>query len=140
MFGVLKTLLFTAALRQSAEGAKRKLRRALIGALAVTLGVLIAGVGLGFLIAFGHAALALATDPQTANLAFGAGFVVIGGIVIAAGTARGQAREEATPPAIVPTAAISGLGRDIEALMSRNAGTLATGAFVAGLLLALRRR
>lgn len=149
MFGLLKTLLFTAALRQGAGDAKRRLQRAVVlGAVALGGGLLFV-VGLGFLIAAGHDALVAATDERTANLICGAAFLVIGGITIAvsrtdigarrpvAGLTRPDMRPEIRAE-IPANAAI--LGREVEALLSRHVGTVATSAFVAGLLLAIRRR
>lgn len=143
MLGLLKTLAFSAMLRQGAVSARRRLRHALICGLVAACGGLVFLVGVGFLVAFGHEALALATDDQTANLVFGAGLVVIGAIAIAAVRATGKpssGQPLEAPPAMTAGLPAGGLTSDIERLLSRNAGTLAAGAFVAGLLMATRRR
>jgi hypothetical protein len=143
MLGLLKTLAFSTMLRQGAVGARRRLRRALICGLVAACGGLTFLVGVGFLLAFGHEALALSTDNQTANLVFGAGLAMIGAIAIAAVRATGKpssGQPLEAPPAMTASLPAGDLTSDIERLLSRNAGTLAAGAFVAGLLMATRRR
>jgi hypothetical protein len=151
MFGLLKTLLFSLALQQGAGNAKRRLQRAALRAAMACLGGLLLLGGLVFLIAAGHAALVLATDARTANLICGAGLTLIGGVVVAASrnVRAGKLIDQSNAPAPEPQAqesqaqeslAMAVLGRDVERILSRHVGTVATGAFVAGLLMATRRR
>ena len=143
MFGLLRALLFTLALKQSADGARRGMRRAVARAVAALCGALVLMVGAGFLLTAGRAALVLATDRQSANLICGGALVLIGLLAIAASKAGRkrlpEAAQEAPGMPIQPLGA-GLLGRDLEVLLSRNAGTIATGAFIAGLILATRRR
>jgi hypothetical protein len=140
MFGLVKTMLFTAALRQSAGNAKRSVERALLKAAAVFVGLVLALVGIGFLIGAGHQALAYETDSVTASLVCGGVLLLVGLIVIAVSRIKHRHKpdlpsmREATglPPGL--------LGPDVERLLQRNVGPLAIGAFVAGLLLSARRR
>lgn len=143
MFGLLRTLLFTVALKQSADGAKRGMRRAIARALAALCGLVVLLVGAGFLLTAGHEALVVATDHQTANLICGGALVLVGLVTILASRARRKHLPEAVPdvPGLPSQSLGAGLlGRDLEVLLSRNAGTIATGAFIAGLILATRRR
>ena len=143
MFGLLRTLLFTLAVKQSADGARRGMRRALARALAAACGALALLVGAGFLLVAGHEALVLATDRQSANLICGGALVLAGLLTIVASKASRKRPSEALPDVAgppVPPLGTGLLGRDLEVLLSRNAGTIATGAFIAGLILATRRR
>jgi hypothetical protein len=68
---------------------------------------------------------------------------MIGAIAIAAVRATGKpgsGQPLEAPPAMTASLPAGDLTSDIERLLSRNAGTLAAGAFVAGLLMATRRR
>ncbi len=143
MFSLLRTLLFTVALKQGTDGARRGMRRAVARALAALCGLLASVAGAGFLIVAGHEALVLATDRQSANLICGGVLVVIGVLTIAASRASGNRpapQPQDLPGVPTPTIGAGLLGRDVEVLLSRNAGTIATGAFIAGLILATRRR
>jgi len=141
MLGLLKTLLFSFALQQGAGNAKRRLQRAALRAAMACFGGLLLLGGAGFLIAAGHEALALATDVRTANLICGAGLILVGGVIVAGsrGVGGGKPIDLPSPAAPEPLAAAV-LGRDVERILSRHVGTVATGAFVAGLLMATRRR
>ena len=143
---MLKTLLFSLALQQGAGNAKRRLRRAALRAALACLGGLLLLGGLIFLIAAGHEALVLATDARTANLICGAALILIGGVIVAASrnVRASMPIDQPNAPAQEPQAqeslAAAVLGRDVERILSRHVGTVATGAFVAGLLMAMRRR
>lgn len=140
MLGLLKTLLFSLALQRGAGNAKRRLQHAVLRAAMACLGGLLLLGGLVFLIAAGHAALVLATDARTANLICGAGLILVGGVIVAASRrVRGGKPIDLPRPAEEPIA-VAVLGRDLERILSRHVGTVATGAFVAGLLMATRRR
>jgi len=142
MFSLLRTLLVTAAVQQGAADAKRRFRSRLIQVALVALGGLLALGGAIFLMVALHDALAFRFDPLTAKLICG------GALILLALIALLVARQPFTPSRIHrerPAAAASidiasALGEDIGAALARNAGMLTIGAFVAGLLIAARRR
>jgi len=142
MFSLLRTLLVTAGVQQGAAEAKRRLRRGLLQLALCFAGGLLALGGVIFLLIALHDALAFRLDPLTAKLICGAGLVIIGLIVFLI------ARQLSAPRRIYserPAAAASidiaaAVGQDIGAAMSRHAGMLTIGAFVAGLLIAAKRR
>ena len=146
MFGLLKTLLFSLALQQGAGNAKRRLQRAALRAAMACLGGLLLLGGLVFLIAAGHAALVLATDARTAkfDLRRRPDPDRRGGRRGQPQSRAGKPIDQSNAPAQEPQAqespAVAVLGRDLERILSRHVGTVATGAFVAGLLMATRRR
>jgi len=141
MLSLLRTLFLTAAVRTGAGEAKRTMQRGLARAAVAALGGLLAFCGLAFFVVAGHDALADWLDPQSAKLICGGILVGIGAILFALGRRAGRRRrvaEQKAPEAVGDAAAA--IGRDIEAVLSRNAGALTVGAFVLGLLLAARRK
>lgn len=143
MLGLLRTVMFTSALRQGVGSAKRRVKQAAMRAIFAVCAFILFMVGLGFLIAAAHDALVIATDGRTAKLICGGVLVVAGIIVLLAGRPRSRKRvkaleDQARDAAGLPVAGL--LGPEAERFLSRNAGNVAIGAFVAGMLLALRRR
>ena len=137
---LIRTLLLTAAVRQGADGAKRRLQRGLArAAILAVAGMLMLG-GLIFFIVAAHDALADWLDPLSAKLICGGVLLVAGVIlfVIARYTRRSRTAHPQATAAAVGDAAAAITG-DIEAVLSRNAGALTIGAFVLGLLLSRRR-
>ena len=141
MLSLVRTLFVTAALQQGADDVKRRLRQALIQALIAVVGGLLAVGGGVFLLVAAHDALAARIDPLSAKLICGAALLTLAVLTLAIRQTIGRDRPTSRQRArhISSNAGI-GLRRDMENMISRNAGTLATGAFVAGLLLAARPR
>jgi cytochrome c biogenesis protein CcdA len=142
MFSLLRTLLVTAAVQQGAADAKRRFRRGMIQLALCFIAGLLAFGGAIFLMAALHDALAFRFDPLTAKLICGGALIVLG--LIAFLIARqpfssGRINRE-RPAAAASVDIAAALGEDIGATLSRNAGMLAIGAFVAGLVIATRRR
>src|SRR5262245_28522294 len=138
---LMRTLLLTAALRQGADGAKRRMQRSLARAAIVALGGLFVLGGFVFLIVAAHDAVADWLDPLAAKLICGGALLVVGIILFFAGrhTRRPQRISQQATAAAVGDAAAA-ITDDVEAAMSRHAGVLTIGAFVLGLLLSSRRR
>jgi len=141
MFSLLRTLLVTAAVQQGAADAKRRLRRGMIQlALCFIAGLLAVG-GAIFLMAALHDALAFRFDPLTAKLICGGGLLVLGLIaVLIARQPLARSRVHTVRPQAASIDIASAIGQDIGATLSRNSGVLTIGAFVAGLLIAAKRR
>jgi Putative Actinobacterial Holin-X, holin superfamily III len=141
MFSLLRTLLVTAAVQQGAADAKRRFRRGLIQVALGALGGLLVLGGVIFLVVALHDALAFRFDPLTAKLICGGGLMVLGLIafLIARQPLSSSSIKRARPAAASVDIAAA-LGEDIGAAFSRNAGMLTIGAFVAGLIIATRRR
>jgi hypothetical protein len=136
---LIRTLLLTAAVRQGADGAKRRMQRSLArAAIAAFAGLLMLG-GLIFFIIAGHDALADRLDPLAAKLICGAALLVIGIVLFAVGRYSGRSRRPQQAAAAAVGDAASAVTSDIEGALSRNAGALTLGAFVLGLLLSRRR-
>ncbi|MFM9844301.1 MAG: phage holin family protein [Dongiaceae bacterium] len=142
MLSLLRTLLVTAAVQQSATDAKRRLRRGMIQlALCFIAGLLAVG-GVVFLMVALHDALAFRFDPLTAKLICGGALVVLAliALLIARQPFTPSRIDRARPAAAASVDIAAALGEDIGAALSRNAGMLTIGAFVAGLVIAARRR
>ena len=141
MFSLLRTLLVTAAVQQGAADAKRRFRRGLVQLALVAIAGLLALGGAIFLAVALHDALALRFDPTTAKLICGGTLVVLAfiALLIARQPFTPSRINRERPPAAVSVDIASALGQDIGAALSRNAGVLTIGAFVAGLLIAARR-
>jgi hypothetical protein len=138
---LVRTLLLTAALRQGADGAKRRMQRGLARAAIMALGGLLMLSGFGFLIVAVHDAVADWLDPLAAKLICGGALLAVGIIVVLVARHSGRPRrvsQQATAAAVGDAAAA--IADDVEAVISRNAGALTIGAFVLGLLLSSRRR
>jgi hypothetical protein len=137
---LIRTLLLTAAVRQGADGVKRRLQRGLVRAAILTISGLLMLGGLGFLMIAAHDALADWLDPLSAKLICGGVLLVAGVILFAIARYKrrfGTAHPQATAAAVGDAAAA--ITDDIEGALSRNAGALTIGAFVLGLLLSRRR-
>ncbi len=142
MFSLLRTLLVTAAVQQGAADAKRRFRRSLIQLALGALGGLLALGGAIFLMVALHDALAFRFDPLTAKLICGGGLMVLALIafLIARQPLSSNRVNRVRPAAAASVDIAAALGEDIGAAFSRNAGMLTIGAFIAGLLIATRRR
>lgn len=141
MFSLLRTLLVTAAVQQGAADAKRRFRRGLMQlALAAIAGLLALGGAIFLMVAL-HDALAIRFDPLTAKLICGGALVASAliALLIARQPFTSGRIDRERPPAAASVDIASALGQDIGAALSRNAGVLTIGAFVAGLLIAARR-
>lgn len=141
MFSLFRTLLVTAAVQQGAADAKRRLRRALLQlAVCAAGGLLILG-GLIFFLAALHDALAVRYDPLSAKLICGGALLLLGAVAMVVAR-QPSARRRVYPerPAAASADIAASLGQDVETLLSRNAGLFTIGAFVAGLLIAAKRR
>ena len=138
---LIRTLLLTAAVRQGADGAKRRMQRVLARAAILALAGLLVLCGLTFFAIAAHDALADWLDPLSAKLICGGALLVIGLILYA--IARYKTRSRTAHPQATAAAvgdAAAAITDDIEGVLSRNAGALTIGAFVLGLLLSSRRR
>ncbi len=142
MFSLLRTLLVTAAVQQGAADAKRRFRRGMIQLGLVAIAGLLGLAGAVFLIVALHDALAFRFDPLTAKLICGGGLVALGLIafLIARQPLTSSRINRERPAAAASVDIAAALGEDIGAALSRNAGMLTIGAFVAGLVIATRRR
>src|SRR5215510_3556614 len=105
---LIRTLLLTAAVRQGADGAKRRMQRGLArAAILAFAGLLIFG-GLGFLIIAAHDALADWLDPLSAKLICGGALLVAGAILFAIARYKSRSRTahpQATAAAVGDAAA-----------------------------------
>lgn len=138
---LIRTLLLTAAVRQGADGAKRRMQRGLVRAAVLAAGGLLVFCGLAFFAIAAHDALADWLDPLSAKLICGGVLLLIGIILFAVARYKGRSRTapvQATAAAVGDAAAA--IASDIETALSRNAGALTIAAFVLGLLLSSRRR
>jgi hypothetical protein len=141
MIGLLRTLLVTAAVQQGAADAKRRLRHGFIQLSLCLIAGLLALGGAAFLLVALHDALAFRFDPLTAKLICGGGLIVLGFIaLLIARQPFAPKRIHTERPQAAAADIASVLGQDIGGVLSRNAGLLMIGAFVAGLLIATKRR
>lgn len=142
MFSLLRTLLVTAAVQQGAADAKRRFRGAMIQlALAALGGLLAVGAAIFLMVAL-HDALAFRFDPLTAKLICGGALLVLAmvALLIARQPLSSGRISRERPAAAASIDIAAAIGEDIGAAVSRNAGMLTIGAFVAGLIIATRRR
>ncbi|HEY7688755.1 MAG TPA: phage holin family protein [Dongiaceae bacterium] len=142
MLPLLRTLFLTAAVRTGTGEAKRRMQRAVARGAIVAAGGILAFGGLLFFIIAGHDAIADRLDPLSAKLICGGALVVLGLILFLIGRQPRRLTpplpEQSAPEAVGDAAAA--IGRNLEAALARNAGTLTLGAFVLGLLMASRRK
>jgi hypothetical protein len=89
-----------------------------------------------------HDALAFRFEPLTAKLICGGALVVLAliAVLIARQPFSPGRIHRGRPAAAASVDIAAALGEDIGAALSRNAGMLTIGAFVAGLIIATRRR
>jgi putative superfamily III holin-X len=138
---LIRTLLLTAAVRQGADGAKRRVQRGLARAAVLAFGGFLILCGLGFFAIAAHDALADWLDPMSAKLICGGVLLVIGIILFAVARYKGRSRTAHVPATAAAVGdAAAAITDDIEAALSRHAGVLTIGALVLGLLLSSRRR
>ena len=129
MWGALLGLAAAEAQRRAAQAAQRAALRA--------LAVLLALIGLGFLLAAGLMATAQAIGAIPATLILGGGFLLLAASVALV------ARLGQRKPVTLPPEALAALNRTPEAVSSGIAkapGLALLGAFVGGLILALKLR
>ena len=139
---ILRGLLWSAAVSRGAETMKLSLRRARRRFALVTVGVVFAFVGVGFLLAAGFLELVDLLGAVRAGLVTGGVLLVVGaGFILSAYRRTVAAPAEQSPhdPAAL-AATMVGVGREIGAAAARHPGSLVLAAFLAGLLLGGGRR
>jgi hypothetical protein len=139
---ILRGLLWSAAVSRGAETMKLSLRRARRRFALVTVGVVFAFVGVGFLLAAGFLELADLLGAVRAGLVTGGVLLVVGaGFILSAyrRSVAAPAEQPSRDPAVL-AATMVGVGREIGAAAARHPGSLVLAAFLAGLLLGGGRR
>lgn len=128
MLGLLASL----AMREGKARVEATVRRAVLAAVALLLAL----IGLGFLLAAGFIAAAASMGPLNAALAFGAVFLALSGLVALIARlprqSRGLAPESLAALEQAPQAVAEGV--------AKAPGLALMGAFAGGLILALRLR
>lgn len=146
MGSILRNVLWTAAISRSTGEIKRALQRACRRAALVAVGLALALVAGGFLVAAGFMVLTELVGAVRACLIVGAAFALFGGAFLLYGTRR-RRRSAGTAPFDYATggshsiaAELVEVGRQLGAAASRNPGSLVAAAFVVGLVLGRIRR
>jgi len=145
MGSILRNLLWTAMVSRGAGEMRRALRRARQRAALIALGLVLALVGVGFLLAAGFMALADVIGAVRASLIVGGALTLVGGGFLAyAGSRRRGAPTASSDPGSGQSSPIAmtliDIGRDLGAAAARNPGAFVTAAFVIGLVLGRTRR
>ena len=134
---ILRGLLWSAAVSRGAETMRLSLRRTRRRFVLVTVGVVLAIAGAGFLLAAGFTELADLLGAVRAGLVIGAILLVVGaGFILSAYRRAAVAPADPLPhdSSSLATTMI-GVGREIGAAAARHPGSLVLAAFLAGLLL-----
>ena len=134
---ILRGLLWSAAVSRGADTMRLSLRRARRRFALVTVGVVFAIAGTGFLLAAGFMELADLLGAVRAGLIVGAVLLAVGAGFILSAHRRTAAAPANRPPhdpsSLVTT--MTDVGREVGAAAARHPGSLVLAAFLAGLLL-----